>query len=61
MTKDSATIENWIAIIQENEHKLSKWEADFIDSISEQFESKGWISDKQEEILERIYSEKTPT
>lgn len=34
---------------------LTKWEQDFIDSINDQFESKGNLSDKQCEILERIY------
>jgi hypothetical protein len=34
---------------------LSDWEKDFIDSIYEQFETKGDLSFKQAEILERLY------
>ena len=39
---------------------LTKWEKDFMESITEQFAGRKSISDKQEEILERIYAEKTP-
>jgi hypothetical protein len=60
MTKDAKVIEDWINIINEEGKNLSKWELDFMESISDQFSVKNWISDRQEEILERIYSEKTP-
>ena len=33
----------------------SEWEYDFMGSITEQFEERGSLSEKQEEILERIY------
>ena len=39
--------------------ELTKWERDFIDSISDQFDRRGSLSDKQFEILENIYAEKT--
>jgi hypothetical protein len=39
--------------------ELTKWEEGFIESITEQYQGKGWLSDKQIEILEKIYSEKT--
>lgn len=35
--------------------QFNKWEPDFIGSIIEQFEKKGDLSDRQCEILERIY------
>lgn len=38
---------------------LTKWEQSFMESITDQFERKRFLTDKQEEILERIYSEKT--
>lgn len=60
MTKSSEIIEDWINTVQLSGRDLSKWEQDFMESIQDQFERKKWISDKQEEILERIYSEKTP-
>lgn len=60
MTKDAKVIEHWINTVNEDGFKLSKWELDFMESITEQFAQKNWISDKQEEILERIYVDKTP-
>lgn len=34
---------------------LNKWEYDFMESIAEQFDKKGNLSDKQCEILEKIF------
>lgn len=59
MTKDKDIIENWIETVNTEGKKLSKWELDFMESITDQFASKNWLSDRQEEILERIYTEKT--
>lgn len=59
MTKDKDIIENWIETVNTEGKKLSKWELDFMESITDQFASKNWLSDRQEEILERIYAEKT--
>lgn len=59
VTHPELVIEEWIQAINEFSWRLSKWETDFMESITEQFETKRWISDKQEEILERIYAEKT--
>jgi len=59
MTKDKETIEYWIETVNTEGKNLSKWEEDFMKSITEQFEEKKWLSDKQEDILERIYAEKT--
>ena len=39
--------------------KLTDWELNFLESISDQFIQKGDLSDKQFEILEKIYAEKT--
>jgi hypothetical protein len=38
---------------------LTKWEEDFIASVGGQLEEKKWISERQYEILERIYVEKS--
>ena len=35
--------------------RLSEWEGDFVDSVTEQFTARGDLSDKQVEVLERIY------
>ena len=37
------------------EDVCSEWEYSFMESITEQFEERGSLSEKQEEILERIY------
>ena len=39
--------------------KLSSWESGFVESVAEQFERKGELSDKQCETLNRIYEERT--
>lgn len=46
---------NYIIRHRENELVLTQWESDFIDSIYEQFEHRGDLSNKQCEILERIH------
>jgi hypothetical protein len=60
MTKPKEVIAGWIITINEEGRNLSKWELDFMDSVTEQFEERGSVSDKQEEIIERIYADKTP-
>lgn len=58
--KDQALLQSWIdAIVEEASDKLSSWETEFIDSIQAQLLKRGQLSQKQEEILERIYAEKT--
>jgi hypothetical protein len=34
---------------------LSEWEASFVESISDQWTRKRWLSDKQKEVLGRIW------
>jgi hypothetical protein len=60
MTKDPEVIERWITLVNEEGRGLNKWEQDFMESITDRFERSRFITDRQEEILERIYSEKTP-
>ena len=52
--------DHWIDTIQEQGVNLTKWEEDFISSLNEQRGSNRKLSERQAEILERIYSEKTP-
>ena len=52
-------ITQWLDAIHETGRRLTKWEQDFVKSINEQFIDRNSISDRQEEILERIYAEKT--
>jgi uncharacterized membrane-anchored protein len=39
--------------------ELTKWEEEFVASVKEQFERTHNLSERQFEILERIYTEKT--
>lgn len=59
VTYSSEVIKDWIESIQSTGHDLTKWERDFVESVAGQLEERGWISDRQEEILERIYAERT--
>lgn len=59
MIQDAKVITHWLSTVQLESRRLTPWEEDFIESIAEQWDTKMWISDKQEEILERIYAEKT--
>ena len=50
----------WIdACANEARKRLTPWEQDFLESISDQLTNRGWLSGRQIEILERIYTEKT--
>ncbi len=59
MTQSKEVIQHWIDELGEVMHRLSKWEAYFVESLAEQFDERHSLSDRQEEILERIYAEKT--
>jgi hypothetical protein len=52
-------IEHMLRELESPAKPLSKWELSFVESISEQFETRRTLSDKQFEILERIYAERT--
>ena len=51
-------IEDWIIRVIDEGLNLSQWEKDFVDSIQDQFDRSGHLSEKQIDILERIYTEK---
>jgi uncharacterized membrane-anchored protein len=53
-------LEQWIATVNDEGRKLTDWEIQFMYSITEQFDNSASLSEKQEEILERIYTEKVP-
>ena len=57
-TKEQLT--RFVSELKESDLELSKWEESFLDSVGGKL-SKGWtLSDRQIEILERLYAEKTP-
>lgn len=52
-------IEQLIADCEHRESKLSEWEFDFIASVRVQFDKRGSLSQKQEEVLNRIWDKVT--
>ena len=43
----------------DRDNQLSEWEQGYMNSLEEQLEEKGWISEKQTEILEKIWNRVT--
>ncbi len=54
------THKEWCQRILDESTNLSVWETDFVESIDLQLRGGRSLSERQAEILERIYSEKTP-
>lgn len=50
----------WITKIVDEGSGLTDWEESFVESITDQLSAGRMLSDKQAEILERIYTDKTP-
>jgi hypothetical protein len=60
MTKEQQTLaSHMLKALESPSRELTKWEEDFLESVGEQFEERGHLSERQMEIVERIYSEKT--
>lgn len=53
-------IKHYIDAIVDEGSGLTTWETNFVEGISDRFERGGGLSEKEETILERIYSERTP-
>ncbi len=51
---------DWIACVNDEGRSLTTWEEEFMESITEQFEATGDLSEAQIDTLERIYAERTP-
>lgn len=57
--KTTEVIQHFIEELKTPYKPLTSWENGFITSLEDQFSRRGTISDKQFEILERVYAEKT--
>jgi uncharacterized membrane-anchored protein len=53
-------LKHWITAVNDEGRRLTAWELQFMESITEQLDGGSSLSEKQEEILERIYTEKVP-
>lgn len=60
MTQSPMVLRQWINKVNDEGVNLTPWEEEFMASITHKFDRDQTLSDKQEEILERIYAEKTP-
>lgn len=59
MKNNIKTIQEMLDTINnEASDKLNSWELSFMSGITDQFEKKRWLSEAQEEKLEKIYEEK---
>lgn len=57
---DKEKLQEWINYAWFEGQGLTAWENEFIESISDQLDRRGDLSDRQIEILERIVEEKVP-
>ncbi len=57
--KTAENIKWFLDSLQHPSKTLTRWELDFLGSVSDQFERTQSLSDKQFAVLERIYAEKT--
>jgi len=58
MTPDPVVVENYISSLERPRHELTPWETEFLESVTDQWTRNRTISQKQLEILERIYDER---
>lgn len=59
LPKPDPTHAYYLEVVETDGRNLSTWEEDFITSIREQLDQGRRLSERQAEILERIYAEKT--
>lgn len=52
---DRTQLEYMLGHIEDYTERLTEWEKQFVDSVSEQLEQRGTLSEKQQEIVERVY------
>jgi uncharacterized membrane-anchored protein len=57
--KTTELIKHMLDCLESPCRELTKWEQDFVESVGTQFAERGSLSDRQFEILENIYAEKT--
>jgi hypothetical protein len=56
---DEQTLRNWLDECLNHGRNLTEWEQDFCESLDQQLVAGRRLSPVQQDILERIYAEKT--
>jgi CO dehydrogenase/acetyl-CoA synthase beta subunit len=59
MSDKKQLVERMLESLERPVKELTKWELGFVESLTEQWTTKEWISDRQMEILEKIYADRT--
>jgi len=57
---DDAKHDGWLDAVEADGINLTPWEEEFVASLREQRERDRSLSERQAEILERIYAQRTP-
>ncbi len=55
----SENVKHFIEQLESPKKKLTAWEVSFLESVSEQFDAWGQVTQKQFDVLEKLYAEKT--
>ncbi len=58
MPPRDAAIRHMLQELESLGHNLTAWEQRFLESVMDQFDRTGSLSDKQKSVLERIYNER---
>ena len=54
--RNKEIIESYLRMLETPRKPLSKWEENFLASLAEQVQAQGSLSERQFEILDRIYT-----
>ena len=57
---DREQIEKWLDAINTDAVNLTAWEIDFVESMTDRLGNGYSFSERQAEIIERIFSQRTP-
>ena len=60
MTQESDIHKEWVQALKDEGRELTSWEEGFVSSIDDKLDRGVQLSDREIEILERIYADKTP-
>lgn len=53
-------INQWLHSLETEGHGLTTWEEEFITDLQSQVDETGTLSERQEQLLETLYANKTP-